>query len=196
MKKHFAVIIILLVVLIVAIPVVSYGAKSCAYCGQYFFLGDTKPISECLRLKRECIQVHDNIDKTNACMCAVDRSSYMQFLIQQAKQRTAHLFASWAMPFMPGIHLIDPDLRKEFFDPDTPLHRKAEISLGRSTDLIGGKAAAIISSLSNASKLADPNVSSKDKAMTVLGEVLPHMKGGDNIKTVIDFGQKAGELRQ
>jgi len=177
-------------------PAASYGADSCAYCGQYFFPGDTKPLGECLRLKKECLQVHETTEKAAACMCAVDKSAYMQFLVQQAKQRTAHMFASWAMPFMPGIHLIDPDLRKEFLDPDTPLHRKMEISLGRSTDLMTGGLGTALGSLSAASKLSDPNTSNKDKLMTILGQSLPHMKGGDKLNSAIKINQKVNELRQ
>lgn len=178
------------------VPFKTYGAKSCAYCGQYFFLGDTNPMSECMRLKSECMKVYKSYGKSDSCMCSIDKSAYMQHLVQLAKQRTAHMFMNMAMPFMPGVHLIDPDLRKEFFDPNTPLHRKMEISLGRSTDLIGGKIGAVLGAASAASTLSDQKTSNKDKLMALLGQTLPQFEGGDNLNTVINLGDRALLLRK
>lgn len=175
---------------------ISYGLETCAYCGQYFTLGDTAPMSECMRLKSECMKVHKNMDKSFACMCSVDKSAYMQYIMQLAKQRTAHMLANMAMPFMPGVHLIDPDLRKEFFDPNTPLHRKMEISLGRSTDLMSGGIGTALGAMSAASTLSDSKASNKDKLMSLLGQTLPQFEGGETLNSVIDLGQKMSELKK
>lgn len=195
MKKLLGIILLTLVFISITNKK-AFAVKSCAYCGQYFFLGDTKPMSECLRLKTECMKVLGYKGKADACMCAVDHSSYMEFLVQQAKQRTAHLLANMAMPFMPGIHLIDPDLRKEFFDPNTPLHRKMEISLGRSTDLMTGGLGLAVNGISAASKLSDPKVSNKDKLVTAIGQGLALTDGGETISGMIDLGQKASDLNK
>lgn len=198
MKKNFTAVslIIIIIATVFFAPKKTYGAKSCAYCGQYFFLGDTNPMSECMRLKSECMKVHASMDKVDACMCSVDRSAYMENLVQIAKQRTAHMFLNMAMPFMPGIHLIDPDLRKEFFDPNTPLHRRMEISLGRSTDLIGGGLGTALGAVSAASTLNDPKASNKDKLIGLIGQVLPQFENGETINSVINLGDKALELRK
>ncbi|MBI3980987.1 hypothetical protein HY345_03225 [Candidatus Microgenomates bacterium] len=194
MKKFF-IIVLLIIALLPLTNKKALAVKSCAYCGQYFFLGDTKPMSECLRLKTECMKVQGYGGKADACMCAVDKSAYMEFLVQQAKQRTAFLFANLGMPFMPGIHLIDPDLRKEFFDPNTPLHRKIEISLGRSTDLIGGGLGKAINGVAAISKINDPKVSNRDKLITGIGQGL-QLTGNDTLAGMVDLGQKASDLNK
>jgi len=82
------------------------------------------------------------------------------------------MFMDLAMPFMPGVNLMDPDQRAKFFGDDTPLHERMAIFFGRSASLMDGFGDAIdVAGLP--SVWSDPNLSNSEKLEKTVAAMLP-----------------------